>query len=88
MTVSMRFISHFLDMFWLAKNNDSDIVTTPFQIKIKQIVSQLMLDEFEIAYWHALNIAMPNIWTEKPTVIIQFLLSNALFVKMNCNEQS
>ena len=43
------------------------------------------MNEFEIAYWHALNIAKPEIWFAKPSKVIESMLQNALFVKVNCN---
>jgi len=44
------------------------------------------MNEFEIAYWHALNIAKPEIWFAKPSKVIESMLQNALFVKVNCNQ--
>lgn len=74
-------------MYWLSKNNVPDVINTPFQLKMKQIVSQLMTSELEIAYWHALNIAKPEIWFLSPEKVIEQLFQNALFVKLNCNQK-
>lgn len=74
-------------MYWLTKNNVPGVVNTPFQLKMKQIVNQLMTSELEIAYWHALNIARPEIWVLSPSKVIEQLLKNALFVKLQCNNK-
>lgn len=36
-----------------------------------------------MCYWHALNISRPNIWNNKPPVVVDRLLVNALFAKIN-----
>jgi hypothetical protein len=46
-----------------------------------------MTSELEIAYWHALNVAKPEIWFSTPAKVIEQLLQNALFVKLHCNEK-
>lgn len=33
-----------------------------------------MMTEFEIAYWHAMNIANPDIWQARPNKVIEQML--------------
>ena len=41
------------------------------------------MNEIQIAYWHALNMSRPNIWKDKPAIVVERLLINALFAKIN-----
>lgn len=52
--------------------------------RIKQITKQLMLNEIELSYWHALNIEDPTIW-EDQTGVLDHLLQNAVAAKCLCN---
>ena len=45
--------------------------------------NQLLMNEVEICFWHTLNLSRPQIWNEKPTIVIEKLLVFALFAKMN-----
>ena len=44
-------------MYWLTKHSGPEVIITPFQLKMRQIVNQLMMTELEVAYWHAINIS-------------------------------
>ena len=44
------------------------------------------MNEIQMSYWHALNMSRPTIWQQKPQVVIDRLLVNGLFAKINtCN---
>jgi hypothetical protein len=62
-------------------------IKTPFLLRIKQIASQLLLNEFELAYWHAVNTSCYKLWSMKTDALFEKLLSNALFVKTHCNDR-
>lgn len=36
-----------------------------------------------MCYWHALNISRATIWVQKPAIVVERLLVNALFAKIN-----
>ena len=44
-----------------------------------------MLNEIELSYWHALNIANNELWLKQPKLVYEELLTNALFAKVHCN---
>ena len=43
---------------------------TLINMRAKQIVKQLLMNEIEIAYWHALNLADNSIWNKEPKQLI------------------
>ena len=47
--------------------------------------NQLLMNEVEVCYWHGLNLSRPQMWQEKPHIVIEKLLVHALFAKMNCS---
>jgi uncharacterized tellurite resistance protein B-like protein len=45
------------------------------------------MNEYEISYWHCINLNRPKTWNEKPIVAIEKLLMHALVAKMNSVSQ-
>ena len=46
------------------------------------------MNEIQICFWHALNMSKPDIWTQRPMIVIEKLLINALFAKINSSHPS
>ena len=55
----------------------------PLLLKMNAIGTQLLMNEIQLCYWHAINISRPSIWQQKPAVVVERLLINALFAKIN-----
>jgi len=43
------------------------------------------MNEMETCYWHSLNTSQPALWAKDPEQVLEKLLVNALFAKMNSN---
>ena len=57
-------------------------------IRLNTIAMQLLMNEIQISYWHALNMSRPSLWSQKPAVVVDRLLVNGLFAKVNtCNKE-
>lgn len=72
-------------MLWLTKINGPDVLIPVIHLRMKQVAQQLMMNEFELSYWHALNISNEKTWQKSPKEVLEQLLSNALFTKCHCN---
>lgn len=60
----------------------------PLLLKMNAIATQLLMNEIQLCYWHALNVSRSNIWQLKPAVVAERLLINALFAKINtCDKE-
>lgn len=73
------------DMLWLTKINGPDVLIPVIHLRMKQIAQQLMMNEFELSYWHSLNISNDQMWHKSPKEVMEQLLLNALFTKCHCN---
>ena len=71
----------------LSDHHGQEATKLPLLLKMTQITQQLLMNEIQICYWHALNMSRPNIWTQRPMIVIEKLLINALFAKINSSHQ-
>ena len=67
----------------LSENHGQEATKLPLLLKMNTISQQLLMNEIQICLWHALNMSRPEIWDKKPMVVIEKLLINALFAKIN-----
>jgi hypothetical protein len=74
----------YVDMQWMAEQHGAEVVIPVFHLRIKQMAQQLLMNEVEMAYWHALNIARDELWQQQPKAVMEQLLINALFAKSHC----
>ena len=71
----------------MVKNHGSVAIKTPFLLRMKLIVQQLLMNAFEVNYWHQINQGTDNMWKISPDDVFKKLFANALFVKTHCNEK-
>ena len=50
-------------------------------MKLNEITNQLLLNDMEICFWNTINLM--NDWTQQPDFVIEKLIANALFAKIN-----
>ena len=72
-----------IDMQILMQEHGKSAMRIPLLLKMNAIASQLLMNEIQVCYWHALNISRQSIWGQKPAVVVDRLLVNALFAKIN-----
>lgn len=70
-------------MEMLTEKHGEAAMRVPLLLKMNAMAMQLLMNEIQVCYWHALNISRPNIWNNKPPVVVDRLLVNALFAKIN-----
>ena len=67
----------------LTEEHGMPAMRIPLLLKMNAIATQLLMNEIQLCYWHALNISRDTIWKQKPAVVVDRLLVNALFSKIN-----
>ena len=49
-------------MTWLTKLNGPNVLIPVIHLRMKQLTQQLMMNEIELSYWHALYICKEDLW--------------------------
>lgn len=70
-------------MNMLAEEHGQAAMRIPLLLKMNAIATQLLMNEIQVCYWHALNVSRASIWKKKPEIAVERLLVNALFTKIN-----
>jgi hypothetical protein len=62
------------DLEKLEVNHGKIAHTQPMLMKLTTYCKQLLMNEYELNYWHAINLNRSQIWTDKPETAIEKLL--------------
>ena len=77
-----------LDLLLLTREHGESAMRLNLLIRLNTIATQLLMNEIQISYWHALNMSRASIWSQKPAVVVDRLLVNGLFAKINtCDKE-
>ena len=71
----------------LTEHHGQEATKQPLLLKMTAYANQLLMNEIEVCYWHGLNLSRPNMWQERPSIVIEKLLVHALFAKMNSTDK-
>jgi len=70
----------------LTERHGQEATKQPLLLKMTSYANQLLMNEIEVCYWHGLNLSRPQMWADKPSVVVEKLLVHALFAKMNSTD--
>ena len=85
--IDFEFFAFGLDLLLLTREHGESAMRLNLLIRLNTIATQLLMNEIQISYWHALNMSRPKIWSQKPAVVVDRLLVNGLFAKINTCEK-